>query len=94
MKKKVIILVRNSNKHPSSTMVPFLKRTWVRNTEHKVFFVQSGAEENKIEGMDMFLTTPTGYMNILRKMTDSLEYLNENNFEYDWVILYRFDHVF
>tara|TARA_Y100000741_G_scaffold358974_1_gene338926 strand:+ start:669 stop:1592 length:924 start_codon:yes stop_codon:yes gene_type:complete len=87
MKKKVIILVRNSNKHPSSTMVPFIKRTWVRNTKHKVFFVQSGAEENRIEGMDMFLTSPTGYMSMTEKMHDCLEYLNENNFEYDYVVM-------
>ncbi len=87
MEKKVIILVRNSNKYPSTIMVPILKKTWIKNTRHKVFFVQGGSEEQKIEGMDMFLTSPVGYFDMLQKMNDSIEYLNENNFEYDYVFI-------
>jgi len=85
MKKKVIILVRNSGKYPSNVMIPFIKRTWVKNTNHKVFFIVGGSSERKINGNNMYLTTPRGYMQMLPKIIESIEYINEEKIEFDYL---------
>ena len=84
MKKKVIIIVQNSAKYPSNIIIPFIKKTWVKNTTHKVFFYEGNSKNERIDKMNIYLDAPGTYAGMGEKFIKCIE-LIEKNFQYDYI---------
>tara|TARA_B100001250_G_scaffold413578_1_gene448171 strand:- start:4194 stop:5105 length:912 start_codon:yes stop_codon:yes gene_type:complete len=84
MNKKVIIIVQNSNQYPSNIIIPFIKKTWVKKTDHKVFFYQGENKHERIDKMDIYLDAPGHYAGMGEKFIKCIE-LVDKKFEYDYI---------
>ena len=84
MSNKVIILVANSNKYPSSIVIPHIKKTWFKESPYKVFFYQGESNEVKIKDSNIFLNASSKYMDMGKKFIECLEVVDKN-FDYEYV---------
>jgi hypothetical protein len=73
---KILILVANSNQYPSSTIVPFLKRTWGKDKRVRTIFYQGGETKDSFKNNILKLNIPS-----------SQEFVNEKGLKaFEWIL--------
>lgn len=81
---KILILVANSNQYPSSTIVPFLKRTWGKDKRVRTIFYQGGETKDSFKNNILKLNIPSSQEFVNEKGLKAFEWILEN-IEFDVV---------